>query len=143
MEGIVDAYFDKYFRYHKKELVAIDDLNNEWAEGRNQYIKMCKRLKERKELLFKEGQMDKWEIRADCPYPIDVLRKEKDIAFAEMLPNDTRELARYQRIHGYYTNKVPEEYERVCKKNSEELREHIIKVAKLHCDLYARVFLFC
>ncbi len=139
LQGIAGENFDKYFRYHSRELTAIEDLLVEWGESRTQYLKARKKLKEKKELLYTQRQIDKWELREDCPYPLEVLLKNKEVALTEMLPGETKEVCKLQEIYGYYCNKVPEEFQRVCQKNDSQYRDHLSKVAKMHSDIFKMV----
>ena len=139
LEGMFVENFDKFFRYHARELASVEDLLVEWHDGRSQYVKMYKRLKEKKELMYSQRQMDKWEVDEKCKYPLEVLLKNKDIAFSQMLPEETSECEKCKYIYGYYCNKVPEEFQRVCQKSQPDYRIHLMEVAQMNCQIFERV----
>ena len=139
LQGMVRENFDKFFRYYRKELDSTEDLLLEWTDCKTQYVKSYKRVYEKKEMLYTTKQIDKWELKEDCKYPLEALLKSKETAFGEMLPAESKELAKHKEIYGYYCNKVGEEYQRLCTKNDVEFREHLIKVAEMNSDLFERV----
>lgn len=136
MRKIVFTDFNKFFRYYKNELSSIEELLMRCDARKSSLVKAEKKLKERKDALFAQHTIEKWGILPSCKEPVDTLLNNKVIAFREMLPTETAE-AHKMRIHyGYYANKVLEEYMRINKKNSEEIKEHLLKTAKKNCNIF-------
>jgi len=138
-EGIVSENFEKDFRYHRKELESITELLNEWNDSRLLYAKTNKKLKEKKETLHSQKDTSKWELSENCKYPLEVLMKNKKIAFQEMLPKETKDCMCCKDIYGYYSNKVPEELERIFIKDDVEIRKHLADVSKMTSEAFERV----
>ncbi len=139
LDGMMSENFDKYFRYHTHEVAALEVVTGEWFDERAQYTRLAKKLKERKETMYAQKQIDKWEVPSGCPYSIDILFKDKTLAFTQMLPNDTQEVAHHKKVFGFYCNKVLDEYKRICLKNDITFREHFIGVGKMSCEIFERV----
>lgn len=139
MTKIITRDFIKFFRYHKYELGAIEDLLSTWTEKRAELSTTEKKLREKKELLFTQKLVAKWGLGPDCTIPVDTLLNNKMIAFKEMLPAETHE-AHIQRIHyGYYANKIIEEFDRMNKKEEDDIKSHFLKVARDSCDIFEEI----
>ncbi len=136
MRKLVHQDFGKFFRYYKHELGAVEELVAACAEKKANLIRTEKKLAEKKELLFTQKSVAKWEVESGCQIPVDTLLKNKVIAFKEMLPGETREAHRLRIQYGYYCNKVLEEFMRINKKDDEDIKDHFLKVAKKSCDIF-------
>jgi hypothetical protein len=139
MTKLINKDLIKFFRYHKYELNAIEDLLNSWSDKRSELSATEKKLREKKDMLFTQQHLAKWGLGPDCKIPVDTLLNNKIIAFKEMLPNETRE-AHIQRIHyGFYANKIIEEFTRMNKKEEEDIKSHFLKVARDSCDIFEEI----
>ncbi len=136
LQGTYMENFDHYFRRQKREMTAMEEVVGGWKEAWTQYIKFDKRMQEKKEALYELKQADKWELADKCPYPIEVLLKNREIAISQMLPKETGELAKCEEIYGYFCNKVCEEFCWVCRKEELDTYEHLTGVSRM----YGRVF---
>lgn len=140
MQGAMQFNLNEFFSYHSKELQAMSAIVLECNKNIFLYQDEKKKLSERKEDLFKSRSLEEWLLGEDCPYPLEVIRKNKKFAFRVMLPEDTRRLLRIRDVAGYYCNKVPEEFQRVCKENHEELCNYLIKLAQMNSGIFSAVW---
>ena len=136
LREIVNQDFGKFFRHYKYELNSMEELLHACGERKQNLEKGEKKLRDKKETLFNQQLVAKWDLEPGCPITIDTLLKNKVIAFKEMLPGETHETHKLKVNYGYYCNKVLEEFMRINKKDDEEVRDYFIKVAKKSCDIF-------
>lgn len=139
LEGAYLENFDKYFKDHKRELSAMEEIIKKWRKWEKRYEESEKKLQERKDSLFNLQQLDKWELSDKCPYPIEVLLKKKEIATAQMLPKDTAALTGIREVYGYFSNKVMEEFRRICHKSEGDICDHMTEVSHMYCEIFDTV----
>ena len=88
----------KPFEYKNHEMSALNNLLKEWYAAKMQGNLVKIKLKTKKKELIEKADSDtlsKVEINA-------------------ILSTDIKECHKYKEIYGYYTNKVQEEFERIC-----------------------------
>jgi len=139
MQGSMQLNLNEFFDYHSKELQAMSNMVLECNKNLLQYQNEMKKLKERKEDLFANKDCDTWQLESDCPYPLEILKKNKTIAFRVILSEDTKRFLKIRNMAGYYCNKVPEEFNRICKGNYEELRTYLVKLAQIQSEIFSAV----
>ena len=109
------------------------------------YYKNEKKLHEKKEELFKLGQIAKYEIPNDILKNLDktLLTQNKEYAFAHMCTKENEVVTWLKRTYSYYNHTLIEEFRRIRDLNGEKHREHFIKVSEKHTDVLTDViFLF-
>jgi len=139
IQGVYSLNFDKFYKDYTKQFNATDELLREWSQFLQYYQKLEKRLADKKEELFLKKQLDTWELKEDCQYPVEMLKKNKEIAISQMLPNETNEVLKTKELYGYLCNKVPEEFKRVWANNEKDFREHFSGVAQMCSGLFDRI----
>lgn len=140
LEKMMQTNFKQYYRYYSHELTAIEELVAEYENSKINYQNIEKRVFEKKQLLFEEKQLDKWEIGEDCGYKVDELLKNKEIAFKAMIPSETKEIEINKTLFGYYNVKLKEEFQRICKKDEQEISKFFIKVGEANFNFLSKVF---
>eukprot|EP00826_Nyctotherus_ovalis_P057037 TRINITY_DN7792_c0_g1_i4.p1 TRINITY_DN7792_c0_g1~~TRINITY_DN7792_c0_g1_i4.p1 ORF type:complete len:382 (-),score=116.17 TRINITY_DN7792_c0_g1_i4:83-1228(-) len=113
--------FPYLYQYLKKEAVAIEELANIKKAAGVAVNNNEKKLWKKKEELFLRKDVLKWKI---VNVDVNGLLNDKPLAFAEMLPEETREAERERAVHGYYANKVEEEFKRITHKNEMLLKDY-------------------
>ena len=131
--------FSRFFQYYKYETKSTEELINTCRAMKQNLIKSEKRLRDKKDALFIQKQVVKWELDPKCKVTVDTLFNNKPIAFKEMLPNETKETAKQRTLYGYYCNKVLEEFMRINKKDAQEIQAHCLKVARGNCEIFEDV----
>jgi len=112
LRDIASEKFGKFFQYNKFELGAVEELVASCKTMKSRVSQTEKKLREKKEQLFTQKQIAKWELDTKCKFTVDTLMNNKAIAFQEMVPNDTKEAGKQHIFYGYYCNKVLEEFVR-------------------------------
>jgi len=138
-QGSIDENFHKFFKYPAREMKAVKSLITQWNDYQSQYNKIKKKLKDKKETLFTQKQVGTWDLSNDCQYTVEMLTKDKKTAFKVMLANETREVKKFKQLFGYYCNKLPEEYKRICRENTKEFQMHMIRVSHMSYDIFDRL----
>eukprot|EP00826_Nyctotherus_ovalis_P001823 TRINITY_DN1032_c0_g3_i2.p1 TRINITY_DN1032_c0_g3~~TRINITY_DN1032_c0_g3_i2.p1 ORF type:complete len:511 (-),score=138.56 TRINITY_DN1032_c0_g3_i2:139-1671(-) len=139
-QGSIDENFHKFFKYPAREILTVKDALTQWNDYQSQYKKIKKKLKDKKEGLFLQKQVTAWDLSPECQHTLEVLFKDKKTAFKEMLPGETKEVNKLKGVYGYYCNKIPEEYKRICGKNAKEMQKHMMQVARMNCDIFDRLY---
>jgi hypothetical protein len=114
LEECIRTNFRKYLHNKQIEMEAISNLTKKWHASRTQAIMFKNKLIEKKAYLFDGRLVDQWQLPADCMYTSKSLLSNRERAFKEMLPNESKEVDRHKDTYGYYSNKVKEEFRRVC-----------------------------
>lgn len=131
--------FDSYFHFYVKELEEVIGVMNNHRSAEEQCKKASRSLMEKKEYLHAQRKIESWGLRVECPYTLEALFKDRNVAFAEMLPAETKEVIRKQKIHGYLCNELPKEHKRISKRNANDFAIHFMDVSKYSTDVITKV----
>jgi len=135
----VENDIQKYFRYYDKELQLLNKQFKDLSDKRTQYLTMDKNMLKKKEALFVEGKVENWKLSKDCKYSAEVLMKNKELAFSEMLISEKISLAKLHKLCGYLLHKFDEEYKRTTIKYAKQFKEHFINLGKLYSIMFEQV----
>jgi hypothetical protein len=85
---LIDVELKEYFRYIKNEFVELRELIGKMDMNKNAYYKAETRLMQKKEELFKQGNILRWEIPSEDLNKLDknALLKNKEYAFCKIMP---------------------------------------------------------
>ena len=125
---ILNENIREYFRYVKNEFNSLKDMANKVNNYKNQYFKANEKLLNTKEKLFQRQEMDTWQLKE--PINVDLL-KNKNLAFAKMLPTDTLKVQEYKNYYGAMLNSLIGEFERIRKLNAKRHKNNITKFIRL------------
>ena len=109
---LINEYIREYFRYIKNEFVSLKDLAQKVDNNKSIYNKAFDKLNSSKENLFKQD-ISSWGLSS---YDMDdkiKLVNNKELAFAKMLPRDTKRVDVLRKNYGFYLNSIISEYERI------------------------------
>ena len=109
--------------YAELEIQALNALTKEWQASKTQAALLKNKLESRKTILFKKKLIDQWQLPSDCKENPEDLLNSKEAAFRVMLPLETQEVTKYKDIYGYYSNRLKEEFKRICSKSLATLRK--------------------
>ena len=119
LEERIKGKIVEYIKNKEDELEALNFLTKQWQSSRTQAILLKNKLLERKGYLFDKKLLDQWNLDNNQQEKVESLLNNKEAAFKEMLPSETKDVERYKEIYRYYSNKVKEEFQRLCLKNTE------------------------
>ena len=133
---LMNNYIREYFRFVKNEFISMKELTVKVEENKAVYHKAFDKINSTKEKLFKQGDVNNWQLedKNDLNFKA-VLLKNKDIAFAKMLPEDTKKFNEVKYNYGFYLNTIISEYERLRMLNSRRHKDHIKVFSKMLIDI--------
>ena len=123
---ILNIHVREYFRYIKNEYHSMHDMAGLVEARQAIYKKALDKLDSTKENLYKQQDLTQWGLsQNDLDNNKMALLKNKDFAFAKMLPNDTKRVNMFKAFYGGYLNSIIGEYERLRLLNARRHKEAI------------------
>ena len=120
----------EYFRFMKNEFHSLNNLANKVENYKDKYYKSLDKLKEDKEKLFKEQDINSWGLDENDLKHKNVFLKNKEIAFSKMMPEETKNVLNMRNVYGAYLNSLIDEYERIRLINGKKNKDNTIKLLK-------------
>ena len=109
---LVKLDIKEYFSYVNKEFMTMKDMCVK-AEGlKVSYYKESERLGNRKEELFRKGDVVKWELKEEDKRNASQLIANKRLAKEKMLPKESARVDEVKLFYGATLNEIIKEYER-------------------------------
>ncbi len=105
----IDLEVKEYFKFVKLEYNCIKELYEKYDNQRNSFFESRDELDEKKERLYKEGDVNKW----DLPKEEKINMKDKETVINKMLPKETNQLYNLKLWLFYYATSLNEEFERI------------------------------
>jgi hypothetical protein len=93
----------------------------------------------KKEALFVEGKIENWKLSKDCKYSAEVLMKNKELAFSEMLISERTSLVKLHKLCGYLLHKSDDEYKRIVVKYEKQFKENFASLGKLYSKIFEQM----
>ena len=114
----------EYFRYIKNEFHGIKDLSQKVDNSKSIYMKGFEKLMAQKESVFKQD-ISTWGL--DPPEMENKLQllSNKNLAFAKMLPQETKKVEELRQYYGFYLNSLISEFERIRDLNAKRHKKNI------------------
>ena len=128
--SIFNINIREYFRFVKNEFHSLNNLANRVETFKDKYYKALDKLKEDKEKLFKEQNIDSWGLNENDFKHKNVFLKNKELAFCKMMPEESNDVLNKKNIYGAYLNSLIDEYERIRLFNGKNNKENTIKILK-------------
>jgi hypothetical protein len=110
--------------------------------NKSAYYKADARLTMKKEELFKQGNISKFEISPEEMKKIvdkSLLVRNKDYAFPLMMSKETCHVHLLRQNYAYYSTQFLNEFERIRMLNGQKHRTHIVGLSQSHSDILADV----
>ena len=133
---IMNENIREYFRYVKNEFNGLNEMANKVKNSRMHYAKAYEKLLNTKETLFQKQDIDAWQLKEEDKPNRLVLIKNKDLAFAKMLPQDTNKVIELKNYYGCMLNSLIGEFERIRSINAKRHKLNItnfIRLLSLEC----------
>ena len=96
----------EYFKFIKREFHCMKELSLRVEAQKSNFYKAQEKLMNRKDELFKKGDVLKWELDPNDQVDKNSITSNKDLAFAKMLPKDTETLKMLKYNYGFYLNRI-------------------------------------
>ena len=133
---IMNNYIREYFRFVKNELQSLKELSVKVDTNKEAYHKAHEKIISMKEKLFRQQDINNWQIEdpKDLKFKTVLLRNKK-IAFAKMVPDETKKFNEVKYSYGYYLNSLIGEYERLRILNSRRNKDNVGIFSKMLMDI--------
>ena len=126
----------EYFKYTKNHFRSMKDLVNCVENYKNTYTKNERYLINKKEDLFKKGDINKWDLNIQDKNKVNDLVKDKNLIMPKILPKETINVVNMKKIYGFYLNRMIEEYERIKAINSDNHKKNLIYACERTIEIY-------
>ena len=126
----------EYFKYTKNHFRSMKDLVNYVENYKNTYTKNERYLINKKEDLFKKGDINKWDLNIQDKNKVNDLVKDKNLIMPKILPKETINVINMKKIYGFYLNRMIEEYERIKAINSDNHKKNLIYACERTIEIY-------
>ena len=133
---LMNNYIREYFRFVKNEFISLKELSVKVDTNKDIYHKAFDKIHSTKEKLFRQKDLNSWNLenKDDLNYK-SLLLKNKTLAFAKMLPEETKKFNDVKYNYGFYLNSIISEYERLRILNSRRHKDHVQIFAKMLIDI--------
>ena len=121
---LINEGIREYFRYIKNEFHAIKDLSFKVDNHKAIYMKAFDKLMALKENVFKQD-ISTWGLSGVDMEMKTQLLTNKNLAFAKMLPRDTKKVDELRQNYGFYLNSLISEFERIRDLNAKRHKNNI------------------
>jgi len=148
---LVNDYLgEDYMRMHHEEADSLKELFTLRENVKNQHIRQEKTLLEKKEKLFKVGDLSKWggggshscfKDEQEMSDLRNKLMQNKNMAYTYMLPKETYEWEIKREELCFLTNQCLNEVQRTAGENGKVLRQHFRDMALNMCNQINQVSL--
>ena len=103
----------EYFKYIRNNYREMKYIAHSADNYKNIYYKVERNLINKKEDLFKKGDVSKWELDSQEKTNATILLQDKSSALFKICSKDTNTCIQRRIYYGYYLNQTIEEFERV------------------------------
>eukprot|EP00826_Nyctotherus_ovalis_P047292 TRINITY_DN5423_c0_g2_i11.p1 TRINITY_DN5423_c0_g2~~TRINITY_DN5423_c0_g2_i11.p1 ORF type:complete len:505 (-),score=152.73 TRINITY_DN5423_c0_g2_i11:66-1580(-) len=103
------------------EFLSLEKKLNGLGRLHEKLIDKESKLIEKKTLLFKQREVEKWELSPNCTVPIEIITSDYNQALKEILPEETNDCARMRMLFGFFSNEIVEDFGRVCNRDNDKL----------------------
>ena len=134
--NIMNTNIREYFRFMKNQFHVLNELASKVENYKEKYNKAMEKLKEDKEKLFKEQDINSWGLNENDLKHKDIFLKNKELAFNRMMPEESKNVLNIKNVYGVYLNSLIDEYERIRLLNGKKNKANTIKILELFCDDY-------
>ena len=134
--NVIHIDIREYFKYVKNNFKSMKDLISLVESNKNTYNKNERYLINRKEDLFRKGDVNKWELNLEDRDKANNLLQDKNSALMKIIPKETNNVIYMKKTYGYYLNRIIEEYERLKIINSHLHRKNLVNACEKLSEIY-------
>ena len=137
--NIININIREYFRCMKNDFHTLNELANKVDKYKDKYYKAFEKLKEDKEKLYKDQDINSWGLTEDDLKHKNVFLNNKELAFYKIMPEETKNVLNIKNIYGAYLNSLIDEYERIRLSNGKNVKDNSIKILKMFSDDFKNI----
>ena len=134
--NIIHIDVREYFKYVKNNFKSMKDLVYIVDSNKYTFNKNEKYLINKKEDLFRKGEINKWDLEPNDRDHANNLIQDKNTALTKIIPKETNNVINLKKTYGYYLNRIIDEYERLKSINSSLHKKNLISACEKITEIY-------
>jgi hypothetical protein len=134
--NVIHIDIREYFKYVKNNFKSMKDLVSIVESNKYHYNKNERYLINKKEDLFRKGDINKWELTPNDRDNANKLLQDKNSALMKIIPKETNNVINIKKIYGYYLNRIIDEYERLKLINSSLHKKNLLNACDKITEIY-------
>lgn len=136
MKKFINSEIREYFKFIGNNFNCISEMAQNVDLCKSNYLKVSKNLINKKNDLFRKGDVSKWELSPEDKQHSQSLLKDKTLACVKMLPKETKNCISSKEIYGFHLNRLISEFERIRQINSVSHKKNIVS----YCQQQIMIF---
>ena len=136
LNNFIKTEIKQHFKFIGNNFISLNEMIQNVEISKNNYIKIAKHLINKKNELYKKGDISKYELKEKINF------SNKNQILNKMLPQETKNSIKNKMIYGFYLNEIIKEYEKMRKINSYFFKKKICFFCKEQisiCSDYTRI----
>ena len=136
LNNFIKTEIKQHFKFIGNNFISLNEMIQNVEISKNNYIKIAKHLINKKNELYKKGDISKYELKEKINF------NNKNQILNKMLPQETKNSIKNKMIYGFYLNEIIKEYEKMRKINSYFFKKKICFFCKEQisiCSDYTRI----
>jgi sorting nexin-7/30/sorting nexin-8 len=136
LNNFIKTEIKQHFKFIGNNFISLNEMIQNVEISKNNYIKIAKHLINKKNELYKKGDISKYELKEKINF------NNKNQILNKMLPQETKNSIKNKMIYGFYLNELIKEYEKLRKINSYLHKKKISFFCKEQiaiCSEYTRI----
>ena len=136
LNNFIKTEIKQHFKFIGNNFISLNEMIQNVEISKNNYIKISKHLINKKNELYKKGDISKYELKEKINF------NNKNEILNKMLPQETKNSIKNKMIYGFYLNEIIKEYEKMRKINSYFFKKKICFFCKEQisiCSDYTRI----
>ena len=134
--NVIHIDIREYFKYVKNTFKSMKDVVSVVEVSKNTFNKNERYLINKKEDLFRKGDVNKWELDINERDNANKLLQDKNAALMKIIPKETNNVINLKKTYGYYLNRIIDEYERIKVINSFSHKKNLINACEKLTEIY-------
>ncbi len=130
----IEINLREQFKFINKQQKEMSYLIKTMNQKKFSFIKYENKLIQKKEELFKKGDVNKWGLKKDDLKNKENFINNKELAFKKMLPKDTLHTYNYKRAFAFFAYSLIKEFDRIRDRNIKIMKENLITISNVFID---------
>ena len=130
----IEINLREQFKFINKQQKEMSYLIKKMNQKKFNFIKSENKLIQKKEELFKKGDVNKWGLKKEDLKNKENYKNNKELAFKKMLPKDTIHTYNYKRAFAFFACSLLKEFDRIRNRNIKIIEENLITISKVFID---------
>ena len=123
---LLEINLREQFKFMNKQHKEMNFLIKKMNQKKIIFVKNESKLIQKKEELFKKGDVSKWGLKKEDLKDKQYIINNKELAFTKMLYKDTLQALNYKRAFVFYGNSLINEFQRIRNRNISMIEDNIL-----------------